>query len=37
VTTVRLIVLDMDGTLLSNALKPSEGDAVRRALDKGVA
>jgi len=35
---VRLIALDLDGTLLNGALKLSEGnrEAVRRAMDKGV-
>lgn len=35
---IRLIALDLDGTLLNSALKLSErnGEAVRRALDKGV-
>ena len=37
-TAIRLIALDLDGTLLNSALKLSEGNAkaVRRALDKGV-
>jgi len=35
---IRLIALDLDGTLLNSALKVSErnGEAVRRALDSGV-
>jgi hypothetical protein len=38
VTRIRLVALDLDGTLLNSALKLSERDAeaVRRALDKGV-
>jgi Cof subfamily protein (haloacid dehalogenase superfamily) len=38
VTTIRLIALDLDGTLLNSSLKLSEGnaEAVRRALTKGV-
>lgn len=37
-TAVRLIALDLDGTLLNSALKLSRGngEAVRRALDRGV-
>ncbi len=37
-SAIRLIALDLDGTLLNSALKLSEGNAkaVRRALDKGV-
>ena len=37
-TAVRLIALDLDGTLLNSALKLSEGNAqvVRLALDRGV-
>ena len=36
--TVKLIALDLDGTLLNSSLKLGEGngEAVRRALDKGV-
>jgi Cof subfamily protein (haloacid dehalogenase superfamily) len=38
VTRIRLIALDLDGTLLNTALKLSErnAEAVRRALDRGV-
>jgi Cof subfamily protein (haloacid dehalogenase superfamily) len=38
VTRIRLIALDLDGTLLNNALKLSErnAEAVKHALDKGV-
>lgn len=37
-TAIKLIALDLDGTLLNSALKVSEGNAaaVKRALDKGV-
>jgi Cof subfamily protein (haloacid dehalogenase superfamily) len=36
--SIRLIALDLDGTLLNSSLKLSEGnaEAVRRALDQGV-
>jgi len=38
VTRIKLIALDLDGTLLNSALRLSEGngEAVRRALDRGV-
>ena len=37
-TRIKLIALDLDGTLLNSALRLSEGngEAVRRALDRGV-
>jgi len=38
VTRIKLIALDLDGTLLNSSLRLSErnGEAVRRALDRGV-